>query len=63
VTHRQLLTEIRGPAYGDHVQDLRVFLRKLRSRLEADPNRPEYLVTELGVGYRLVAPDQFLGEG
>ncbi|MCC6468854.1 MAG: response regulator [Alphaproteobacteria bacterium] len=59
VTHRQLLTEIWGPAYGEHVQYLRVFVRKLRSRLEADPNRPDYLVTELGVGYRLVAPDQF----
>lgn len=58
VTHRQLLSEIWGPAYVDQVQYLRVFMRKLRSRVEVDPNRPEYLMTELGVGYRLRSADQ-----
>jgi two-component system KDP operon response regulator KdpE len=58
VTHRQLLTDIWGAAHRDDVQDLRVFLRELRSRIEADPARPAYLLTELGVGYRLRTPDQ-----
>jgi two-component system, OmpR family, KDP operon response regulator KdpE len=58
VTHRQLLNEIWGPAHRDDVQYLRVFVRKLRHRIEADAARPRYLLTELGVGYRLRTPDQ-----
>jgi len=58
VTHRQLLGEVWGAAHRDDVQYLRVFMRKLRGRLEADPARPRYLLTELGVGYRLRTPDQ-----
>ena len=58
VTHRQLLNEVWGAAHRDDVQYLRVFVRKLRSRIEADPARPRYLVTELGVGYRLRTPEQ-----
>ena len=58
VTHRQLLKEIWGPVHHDDIQYLRVFVRKLRSRIEADPGRPRYLLTELGVGYRLRTPDQ-----
>jgi two-component system KDP operon response regulator KdpE len=58
VTHRQLLSEVWGAAHRDDVQYLRVFVRKLRSRIEADPARPRYLVTELGVGYRLRTPEQ-----
>jgi two-component system KDP operon response regulator KdpE len=61
VTHRQLLSEVWGAAHVDDVQYLRVFVRKLRDRLEADPARPRYLITELGVGYRLRTADQ-LGE-
>jgi two-component system KDP operon response regulator KdpE len=61
VTHRQLLSEVWGAAHVDDVQYLRVFVRKLRDRLEADPARPRYLLTELGVGYRLRTADQ-LGE-
>ena len=61
VTHGQLLGEIWGAAHRDDVQYLRVFIRKLRSRIEADPARPSYLLTELGVGYRLRAPDQLAG--
>lgn len=56
VTHHQLLTTIWGPAHGEDVQYLRVFMRKLRSQLEEDPARPKHLLTELGVGYRLRAP-------
>jgi two-component system KDP operon response regulator KdpE len=58
VTHRQLLNEVWGATHVDDIQYLRVFVRKLRDRLEADPSRPRYLLTELGVGYRLRAPDQ-----
>jgi two-component system KDP operon response regulator KdpE len=58
VTHRQLLGEIWGSAHRDDVQYLRVFMRKLRRRIEADPARPRYLMTELGIGYRLRTPDQ-----
>jgi two-component system KDP operon response regulator KdpE len=61
VTHRQLLHEVWGAAHRDDVQYLRVFVRKLRARLEADPARPRYLLTELGVGYRLRTPDQLDG--
>ena len=61
VTHRQLLNEVWGAAHVDDIQYLRVFVRKLRDRLEADPSRPRYLLTELGVGYRLRTSDQ-LGE-
>jgi two-component system KDP operon response regulator KdpE len=61
VTHRQLLNEIWGAAHRDDVQYLRVFVRKLRRRIEGDPARPRYLLTELGVGYRLRTPDQLVG--
>jgi two-component system KDP operon response regulator KdpE len=58
LTHGQLLSEVWGPAHREDIQYLRVFMRKLRARLEADPARPRYLLTELGVGYRLCAQDQ-----
>jgi two-component system KDP operon response regulator KdpE len=61
VTHRQLLGEVWGAAHRDDVQYLRVFVQKLRRRIEADPARPTYLLTELGVGYRLRTPDQLDG--
>ncbi len=55
ITHRQLLKEVWGP---DSVQEnhyLRVFMAQLRQKIEADPARPRYLLTEPGVGYRLAA--------
>ena len=58
VTHRQLIGEVWGAGHLDDVQYLRVFVRKLRTRIESDPARPRYLITELGVGYRLRAPEQ-----
>jgi two-component system KDP operon response regulator KdpE len=61
VTHRQLLNDVWGAAHRDDIQYLRVFVRKLRRRIEADPARPRYLLTELGVGYRLRTPEQFAG--
>ena len=53
VTHRQLLKEAWGPAYAAQTQYLRVYMGQLRHKLEPDPARPRYLVTEPGVGYRL----------
>ncbi len=56
VTHRQLLREVWGPAYGEETHYLRVHVAHIRAKLESDPARPEYLVTEPGVGYRLRDP-------
>lgn len=53
VTHRQLLNQVWGPAYAGESQYLRVYMTQLRHKIEADPARPRYLTTELGVGYRL----------
>lgn len=58
VTQQHLLQELWGPANSEDVQYLRIFMRKLRLSLEPDPTRPRYLVTELGVGYRLRTQDQ-----
>jgi two-component system KDP operon response regulator KdpE len=55
VTHRQLLKEVWGPLHVDEGHYLRVYMRQLRNKLEASPANPKYLVTELGVGYRLRA--------
>ena len=53
VTHRQILKEVWGPAYGGQTHYLRVYVAHLREKLEPDPARPELLLTEPGVGYRL----------
>ncbi len=53
LTHRQLLKEVWGPLHVEDSHYLRVYMRQLRHKLETDPARPRYLVTELGVGYRL----------
>lgn len=55
LTHRQLLTAVWGPANAEDVQYLRVFVGRLRQKLEADPASPRYLTTESGVGYRFIA--------
>jgi two-component system KDP operon response regulator KdpE len=55
ITHRQLLREVWGPGYGDQTQYTRVYMGQLRHKLEANPSRPVYLITEPGVGYRLRA--------
>lgn len=56
VTHRVLLQSIWGPAYGVEAEYLRVYINRLRHKLERDPANPRYLLTEPGVGYRFVAP-------
>jgi len=55
VPYRQLLRDIWGPTHAKHTEYLRVCMRHLRQKLEADPNRPKYLLTEPRIGYRLVA--------
>jgi two-component system KDP operon response regulator KdpE len=53
VTHRQLLKEVWGPSSVEQHPYLRIFILNLRRKLEDDPTRPHYLITEPGVGYRL----------
>jgi len=55
VTHRQLLTEVWGPTHVSDTHYLRVYMKQLREKLEADPVQPKHLLTETGVGYRLVS--------
>jgi two-component system KDP operon response regulator KdpE len=57
LTHRQLLHEVWGPGAGEETHYLRVYMNQLRQKLEADPTRPQYLRTETGVGYRMVAQE------
>ncbi len=54
LTQRQLLVEVWGPQSSEQAQYLRVYMAQLRRKLEADPARPRFLLTEPGVGYRLV---------
>ena len=53
VTHQQLLRDVWGPAHTDQAHYVRIYMAHLRHKLEAEPARPRYLLTEPGVGYRL----------
>jgi two-component system KDP operon response regulator KdpE len=53
VTHRQLLRDVWGPGYVEQAHTLRVHMASLRRKVEADSAQPRYLLTEIGVGYRL----------
>lgn len=53
MTHRQLLRQVWGDAYEDEIHILRVNMSNLRRKIELDPSRPHYILTEPGVGYRL----------
>jgi two-component system KDP operon response regulator KdpE len=53
VTRKQLLHDVWGPTYEDEMHYLRVYMGQLRHKLESDPTRPRFLITEPGVGYRL----------
>ena len=57
LTHRGILTSVWGPTEADHVEYLRVYVRQLRRKLEPDPERPQFVLTEPGVGYRFLADD------
>jgi two-component system KDP operon response regulator KdpE len=52
LSHRELLQAVWGPDYGDQVDYLRVFVKNLRKKIEADPEHPQYITTEPWVGYR-----------
>ena len=53
-THTELLRAARGPAYGRELNYLRVYANQLRRRLEPDAAAPRYLLTQPGIGYRIV---------
>jgi two-component system, OmpR family, KDP operon response regulator KdpE len=55
LTHRHLLREVWGPSHVDQSHYLRIYMKQLRHKLEPDPARPRFLLTETGVGYRLAA--------
>ncbi len=57
LTHKQLLTEVWGPAYSEEAHYLRVYMGQLRHKIERDPAKPRFLRTEPGVGYRLIVED------
>jgi len=57
VTHRELLQAVWGPDHGDEPEYLRVFINQLRKKIEPDPAKPRFIVTEPWVGYRFVAPE------
>ena len=56
MTHPAILRAVWGPAYGEESHYLHVYVSQLRRKIEADPARPRYLLTEPGAGYRLVSP-------
>jgi two-component system KDP operon response regulator KdpE len=55
LTHHYLLNQVWGPSYTNESQYLRVYVAQLRKKIEDDPNRPAYIITESGVGYRFIA--------
>jgi len=58
LTHRHLLQELWGPSHADDAHYLRVHMGNLRKKVEHDPSRPRWLVTEIGIGYRFVSEDR-----
>ncbi len=54
LTHRELLSAVWGPSHSESSQYLRVYMGQLRQKLEAEPARPRFITTEIGVGYRFV---------
>jgi two-component system KDP operon response regulator KdpE len=52
MTHRSLITEVWGPAHAEQTHYLRVHMAQLRQKIEAEPARPRFIVTEPGIGYR-----------
>ena len=58
LTHKAILREVWGPGYGEESHYLHVYVSQLRRKIEADPTRPRFLLTEPGAGYRLVEPPE-----
>jgi len=57
LTHQSILTHVWDPADANHTEYLRVYMRQLRKKLEADPERPQFILTEPGIGYRFIAEE------
>jgi two-component system KDP operon response regulator KdpE len=57
LTHQSILTQVWGAEDADHTEYLRVYMRQLRKKLEVDPERPQYILTESGIGYRFIADE------
>ncbi len=57
LTHQSILINVWDPADADHTEYLRVYMRQLRKKLEDDPERPKYILTEPGIGYRFIADE------
>ena len=57
LTHQSILTHVWGEEDANHTEYLRVYMRQLRKKLEADPERPQFILTEPGIGYRFIADD------
>jgi len=57
LTHQTILARVWGPEYADHIEYLRVYLRQLRKKLEDEPDQPQHLLTEPGIGYRFLADE------
>jgi two-component system KDP operon response regulator KdpE len=57
VSHHQLLTQVWGPTHGSDTHYLRIYMKQLRDKLERDPVQPRHLITETGIGYRLLAEE------
>lgn len=56
IAHRELLQAVWGPDYGDELEYLRVFVNRLRKKIEPDPSKPRFLVTDAWAGYRFHLP-------
>ena len=57
LTHQSILANVWGPEDADHTEYLRVYMRQLRKKLELDPERPQHILTEPGIGYRFIADE------
>ena len=57
LTHSQLLKRVWGPEYGQEKEYLRVFIQRLRSKLEHDPSQPKHIITLPGIGYKFQSPE------
>jgi two-component system KDP operon response regulator KdpE len=58
IAHRELLQAVWGPDYGDELEYLRVFVNRLRKKIEPNPSKPQFLVTDTWAGYRFHLPQQ-----